>query len=63
LEQLCETQPTELSTRNKPESEPGYFYALNDLLLQSTAAASHVSDEISSTYFTHSGETKQSLGA
>jgi uncharacterized alpha-E superfamily protein len=63
LEQLCETQPTELSTRNKPESEPGYFYALNDLLLQSTAAAFHVSDEISSTYFTHSGETKQSLGA
>jgi len=34
-----------------------------NLLLQCVNAAFHVSDEISTTYFTHSGETKQSVGA
>ena len=54
LAQLCEAQPG---------TAPGYFYALNDLLMQCTAAAFNVSDEISATYFTHSGEIKQSLGS
>jgi hypothetical protein len=42
---------------------PGYYFALNELLIQCTAAAFHISEEISATYFTHSGETKQSMGA
>jgi uncharacterized circularly permuted ATP-grasp superfamily protein/uncharacterized alpha-E superfamily protein len=53
LAQLCEVVP---------DTEPGYFLALNDLLLQCTAAAFNVSDAISTTYFTHSAESKQSLG-
>ena len=35
---------------------------LNDLLRQCSAAAMEVSNAISSTYFTHSGEINQSLG-
>jgi uncharacterized alpha-E superfamily protein len=62
LAQLCETQPVEATPGNDPGPEPGYYFALNDLLLQCTAAAFHVSDAISATYFTHSGETKQSVG-
>ena len=54
LAQLCEAQPG---------TAHGYFYALNDLLMQCTAAAFNVSDEISAIYFTHSGEIKQSLGS
>jgi hypothetical protein len=42
--------------------EPGYYFALNELLIQCSAAAFHISEEISATYFTHSGETKQSMG-
>jgi uncharacterized circularly permuted ATP-grasp superfamily protein/uncharacterized alpha-E superfamily protein len=57
LEQLCEALPSGAS----PGSEPDYFHALTDLLLQCTAAALNVSDEISTTYFTHSVETKQSV--
>ena len=51
LEQLCEAQP-----------DPGYFFTLNDLLLQCVSAALKVSDQISTTYFTHSRESKQSVG-
>lgn len=58
LEELCESQPVAI-----PQGNSGtYFFALNDLLLQCTAAAFRVSDAISTTYFTHSGETKQSVG-
>jgi uncharacterized circularly permuted ATP-grasp superfamily protein/uncharacterized alpha-E superfamily protein len=46
------------------EALPGkHFPALNDLLAQCVGAAFHVSDDISATYFTHSGEIKQSVGA
>jgi uncharacterized circularly permuted ATP-grasp superfamily protein/uncharacterized alpha-E superfamily protein len=62
LAQLCETQPVDATPGNEPGSEPGYYFALNDLLLQCTGAAFNVSDAISTTYFTHSGETKQSVG-
>ncbi|MFT7325215.1 MAG: putative circularly permuted ATP-grasp superfamily protein [Rhodoferax sp.] len=61
LEQLCEVLP------DPPESgaqDTGLecYKALNELLLQCSAAAYSVSDEISTTYFTHSSQTKQSLG-
>ena len=38
------------------------FFALTDLLLQCTGAAFEVSNEISTTYFTHAMESKQSVG-
>ncbi len=59
LAHLCETQPL----ASDPAQEGECHFALNDLLLQCTAAAFHLSNEISSTYFTHSGETNQSMGA
>ena len=52
LTQLCEPQGAESS-----------FWALQDLLLQCTAAAYNVSDAISTTYFSHRSECEQSLGA
>ncbi len=51
LEDLCTT-----------DSDDRYT-ALIDLLLDCSEAAFHVSEEIGATYFTHSGETGQSLGA
>ena len=71
LTQLCETVPDHTTTKDtvtSPDQDgvsdpgPGYFFALNDLLLQCVSAAIHVSEQISTTYFTHSGETKQSVG-
>lgn len=62
LAQLCEVLPDSSGPGDATETEPGYFLALNDLLLQCTAAAFNVSDAISTTYFTHSAESKQSLG-
>nr|WP_114970778.1 circularly permuted type 2 ATP-grasp protein [Rhodoferax ferrireducens] len=64
LAELCEVPPDDtVSTQgHAPGTEPGCFLALNDLLLQCTAAAFNVSDAISTTYFTHSGESNQSLG-
>ena len=38
-----------------------YYFALNQLLIDCTEAAMNVSDDISTTYFTHSGQTNQSL--
>ena len=58
LEPLCESLPGNTT----PEAETDYFYALNDLLLQCSAAAFNVSEEISTTYFTHAMESKQSMG-
>jgi uncharacterized circularly permuted ATP-grasp superfamily protein/uncharacterized alpha-E superfamily protein len=62
LEQLCESHPIPASGGDESTANPGYYFALNDLLLKCTAAAYNVSEEISTTYFTHSGKTKQSLG-
>ena len=62
LEQLCEAQPAGSANAADVESNPGYFFTLNDLLLQCMSAALKVSDKISATYFTHSRESKQSLG-
>ena len=39
-----------------------HLFALTDLLLQCTGAAFDVSNEISTTYFTHSMESEQSVG-
>ena len=61
LVQLCEAQPPSDATAEEAGAGPGYFFALNDLLLQCTAAAFSVSNEISATYFTHSSETNQSM--
>ena len=63
LAHLCEAQPLAGAEASQADAAPGYFFALNDLLLQCTAAAFNVSNEISATYFTHSGETNQSMGA
>ena len=62
LAQLCEALPKITTEGADVSAETGYFYALNDLLLKCTASAFNVSDEISTTYFTHSGETNQSVG-
>ena len=62
LEQLCEAQPAGSANAADVESNPGYFFTLTDLLLQCMSAALKVSDKISATYFTHSRESKQSLG-
>lgn len=62
LEQLCEAQPTGSAHATNIESNSGYFFTLNDLLLQCVSAALKVSDKISATYFTHSRESKQSVG-
>ncbi len=63
LAQLCETQPDHTRQASAaPDTVPGYFYALNDLLLQCENAASHVSEQISLTYFTHSCENKHRAG-
>jgi uncharacterized circularly permuted ATP-grasp superfamily protein/uncharacterized alpha-E superfamily protein len=61
LAQLCETQANLIEPSDAPVAGVGYFFALNDLLLRCTSAAFAVSDEISTTYFTHSGQSDQSL--
>ncbi|ABD70214.1 protein of unknown function DUF404 [Rhodoferax ferrireducens T118] len=53
LAHLCETRPS---------GSNGYFFALNDLLLQCSGAAVDVSNAINSSYFTHSGEINGSVG-
>jgi uncharacterized alpha-E superfamily protein len=72
LEALCQAQPVmapgsgefgDVPASPATNLAPGYYFALNELLIQCTAAAFHISEEISATYFTHSGETKQSMGA
>jgi uncharacterized alpha-E superfamily protein len=71
LEALCQAQPVmsqgmgeipDLHALPATGRTPGYYFALNELLIQCSAAAFHISEEISATYFTHSGETKQSMG-
>jgi uncharacterized alpha-E superfamily protein len=51
LEQMCESD------------EAGHYNLLGTLLDECVECAYQVSDEISATYFTHSGEAKQSVGA
>lgn len=66
LAQLCEVQPDYLR-RNDPDEKQSrtatqpYFYALMQLLLQCEHAAFHLSELISTTYFTHAGKTNYSV--
>lgn len=62
LAKLCEAFPGSSPSATESGSEPGYFHALNDLLMQCVSSAFNVSEDISTTYFTHSGETNQSVG-
>lgn len=66
LAQLCETQPLLTPIEGAQGADlpqpSGYFFELNALLLQCVGASCTVSDEISAAYFTHSGDTNQSLG-
>jgi uncharacterized alpha-E superfamily protein len=63
LAQLCEAQPVSNELESASPPDAGYFFTLNDLLLQCTAAAFDVSNEISATYFTHATAANQSVGA
>lgn len=51
LAPLCQTRPS---------GSNGYFFVLNELLLQCSRAAIEVSDAIQGNYFTHSGALNQS---
>jgi len=67
LTQLCERAPDLVSAAapaSDPGAAPGPRYALlRHVLYQCTEAAYQVSDEISTTYFTHSGPGNRSVGA
>jgi uncharacterized alpha-E superfamily protein len=69
LAQLCDEAPDLVTPVQTPVNgsdtgEPSLRYALlKDVLYQCTQASFEVSDEISATYFTHSGQANQSLGA
>ncbi|MDI1245297.1 MAG: alpha-E domain-containing protein, partial [Rhodoferax sp.] len=69
LAQLCDEAPdlvtpvqTQVSSSDTGEQSLRYAL-LKDVLYQCTQASFDVSDEISATYFTHSGLANQSLGA
>ena len=63
LATLCETHrlASDDATPASKVPAPDYYFALNQLLIDCTEAALIVSDDISTTYFTHSGQTNQSL--
>ena len=63
LAQLCERAP-DLATPAPvtADSTPPRFDLLKDVLYQCTRAANEVSEEISATYFTHSGLANRSVG-
>jgi uncharacterized circularly permuted ATP-grasp superfamily protein/uncharacterized alpha-E superfamily protein len=72
LHRLCEAMP-DLAARSRMSEAPAgassgelpansYYFALTDLLLHCSASAMTVSDAISTSYFTHSGEINQSVG-
>ncbi len=67
LAQLCDEAPdlvTPASDLDSVEADAASRYALlKDVLSQCMQASYMVSDDISATYFTHSGLAKQSLGA
>ncbi len=69
LAQLCVEAPnllTQVQTQGNVPDVAGqamHYALLKDVLYQCTQASFDVSDEISSTYFTHSGLANQSLGA
>ena len=60
LATLCETHRLAAKPDDARPAED-YYFALNQLLIDCTEAALNVSDDISTTYFTHSGQTNQSL--
>ncbi|MDO8450000.1 MAG: circularly permuted type 2 ATP-grasp protein [Rhodoferax sp.] len=62
LAKLSEAIASDTPAGTAADTEPGYFYALNEVLMQCMGAAFNVSEEISTTYFTHSGQTNQSVG-
>ncbi|MDO9196446.1 circularly permuted type 2 ATP-grasp protein, partial [Rhodoferax sp.] len=62
LAKLSEAIASDTPAGTAADPEPGYFYALNEVLMQCMSAAFNVSEEISTTYFTHSGQTNQSVG-
>ena len=65
LAQLCERSPDH-SGHSSPSGQPGItprYTLLKEVLQQCTSAAYHVSEEISLTYFTHSGLINRSVGA
>ncbi|MFZ4481758.1 MAG: circularly permuted type 2 ATP-grasp protein, partial [Rhodoferax sp.] len=61
LARLCEAQPSG-DAAGPATDDAGYFFNLNELLMQCTAASFNVSGEISTTYFTHSSTPNQSVG-
>ena len=66
LAQLCDSAPdlvTEPVSGFAAFGQPPSYALLKDVLYQCTRASFQVSDEISNTYFTHSGMANQSLGA
>jgi uncharacterized alpha-E superfamily protein len=74
LSKLCEASPDYVAQPLPPEvprsqgaqmpafPENSYFFTLSDLLLKCTTASVNVSDAISTSYFTHSGEINRSVG-
>jgi hypothetical protein len=66
LSLLSHSVPDPSQWQLEPLCEPGQgntYNPLADLLQGCGEAAHHVSEEIGATYFTHSGEVGQSLGA
>jgi uncharacterized circularly permuted ATP-grasp superfamily protein/uncharacterized alpha-E superfamily protein len=74
LTKLCQALPDYVAQPLPPEvprsqgaqmpafPENSYFFTLSDLLLKCTTASVNVSDAISTSYFTHSGEINRSVG-
>ncbi|WP_210546438.1 circularly permuted type 2 ATP-grasp protein [Rhodoferax sp. PAMC 29310] len=58
LAPLCETKPREQDESGSVNGQQDYYFALNELMLQCSAASNKVSDAISTTYFTHSAQAK-----
>ena len=74
LTRLCQALPDHGAGDSAPDTWQGaapkhpsipdnsYYFALHELLLRCASAATSVSDAISTSYFTHSGEVNQSVG-
>lgn len=58
LAPLCETQCKDRDESSSMHGKQNYYFALNELMLQCSAASNEVSDAISTTYFTHSAQAK-----
>jgi uncharacterized alpha-E superfamily protein len=59
LASLCETRARESNEASQTDGRQDYYFALNELMLQCSAASCEVSDAISTTYFTHSAEAQK----